>query len=473
MLIGRTDTARLMKELLLTDKSEFTAVTGRRRVGKTYLVDQVYKEHIAFQITGIQNGSYPQQLTNFGAKLAEYAKTPYISPPANWQEAFRQLKNYTQSLPKTRKLVLFFDELPWIQTPRSGFLQMLAHFWNDYLSKSSHYILVVCGSATSWITEKIINDRGGLHNRITHSINLLPFSLGETKSFLASKNINLTYHSIAIIYMAMGGIPYYLEQLKRGESPTQAIERIFFADNASLKNEYHNLYQSLFTEAKNHEAIVRVLAKSGHGLTREEIINKSKVSAGGPYDRTMEDLISSGFVTEQQPFGRKKRGSIYRLIDEYSIFYHRFIKKLPKQGAHIWKTFSNSQAYKIWCGYAFESLILKHIQKIKDGLGISAVYTETSMLRVSSSSSQEGFEIDLILDRRDQTINLIEIKFYDGPFVITNQYANRIRSRKIQFLEYTGTKKQIFNTFITNHGVKDNQYAKELLDSAIKLEQLF
>lgn len=473
MLVGREAQSKIMDELLRTRRSEFLAITGRRRIGKTYLIDSNYKQHIIFRITGIQNGSFQQQLTNFGVKLAEHANSPYSAPPNNWQEAFLQLKQYVKSLKKKNKYVLFFDELPWIQTPRSGFLQMLAHFWNDYLSKESHFILVVCGSATSWITQKIINDKGGLHNRITQAINLHPFSLTEIKLFLASKKINLTHQSIALIYMVMGGIPYYLEQLKKGESPTQAIERLFFSETAPLKNEYQNLYQSLFSDAKNHEAIVRVLAKSRNGLTREEIILKSKVVSGGPYDRTMDDLIVSGFVLEQQPFGRKKRGSIYRLIDEYSIFYHRFIKPLPKKGDHIWKTFSNSQAYKVWCGNAFESLVLKHLQKIKDALGITAVYTETSTLRVGAGPDQDGFEIDLILDRRDQTINLIEIKLYEDQFVIDKQYASRLRSRKAQFSSYTKTKKQIFTTFITNHGVKDNQYAKELLDSEIILDQLF
>ena len=474
MLVGREYESKIMNELLDSSKSEFLALTGRRRIGKTFLVNNLYKNHLAFQITGIQNGSFHQQLTNFGIKLKEHARTPYTSPPTNWQEAFLQLKQFTRTLSRRKKKhVLFFDELPWIQTPRSGFLEMLAHFWNDYLSKESHYILVVCGSATSWITQRIINARGGLHNRITQSIHLYPFTLSETESYLAQRKISLTHQSIAGLYMIMGGIPFYLEQIRRGESPAQTIERVFFSEHAPLKAEYHNLYQSLFSDAKNHEAIVEVLAHAKSGLLRNEIIRKSKVPAGGPYDRAMQDLIASGFVFEQPPYGKKKRGSIYRLIDEYSIFYHRFIKKMPKKGTNIWLSFSNSQSYKIWCGYAFESLVLKHIQKIKDALGISAVYTEISTLRVNTKSGREGFDIDLILDRRDQVINLVEIKYYAGEFIIDKKYALRLRNRRFQFQQYTGTKKQVFNTFISNHGVKSNDYAKELVDSEVTLDQLF
>ncbi len=471
-MIGRKEHIKKMTDLLKSGKSEFLAITGRRRVGKTFLVDNVYKDHVCFNITGIQNGSMEEQLLNFRIKLSEHSKTPLISAPKNWQEAFFQLKTYLSTLDRRKKKVIFIDELPWIYTPKSKFIQMLAHFWNDYLSKEKNFILVICGSATSWILKKIVNDKGGLHNRISEVIKLLPFTLYETKLFLESKKIKLTNQEIAKIYMAMGGIPYYLEKINKGESAAVAIERMCFADNGILKYEYDNLYKALFKNAEIHESIVETLAKSRYGLSRNEILKKSKLSTNGSFNRAMEELLQSGFLAENNQFGRKKWGSIYMLNDEYSIFYHRFIKPNRKYIKGIWLQLSNSQSYKIWTGYAFELLSIKHISQIKKALGISGVYVETSTMRIPGTDEESGFQIDLIIDRKDATINLCEMKYYDAVFKIDRQYANKLIERKQRFIEHTKTRKQVFNTFITNHGVLENKYYLEVVDSQITLNDL-
>ncbi|WP_205677764.1 AAA family ATPase [Brumimicrobium salinarum] len=330
-MTGRKEQENLMNGFINKNKSTFLAVTGRRRVGKTYLIDEVYGNHLCLRITGIQDADTQAQINNFTQKIAEYSKLPIVTPPNNWQEVFSLLKIYLKALSKSKKQVIFIDELPWIATKRSGFVQLLAHLWNDYLSKEKHFILVVCGSATSWIAEKIVNDKGGFHNRLDQVLQLNPFTLKETKAFLKHKGIKLTDQAITEIYMVMGGIPYYLDQIKKGESVRQIIERLCFDENGILKNEYDNLYKALFENANNHEAIVAALATSQSGLTRKQIINKSKVKEGGPYTRAMNDLLISGFVEEVVPYGRSKRGALYRLIDEYSVFYHKFIVKNKKR----------------------------------------------------------------------------------------------------------------------------------------------
>jgi len=472
-MIGREEQIKKMNDLLESDKSEFLAVTGRRRVGKTYLIDTVYKKHISFSMTGIQDAGMDEQLFNFRIKLSEYSQFPILSSPRNWQEAFFYLKSHLDSLDKKQKKVIFLDEVPWMHTPKSRFIQMLAHFWNDYLSKEKHFILVVCGSATSWITNKIVNDKGGLHNRLSEIIRLLPFNLYETKRFLNSRNVRLNDREVLKIYMAMGGIPYYLEHIRKGENSTTAIERLCFTDDGLLKNEYKNLYAALFYNTKTHEAIVKTLAKSKYGLNRQEIIDKSKVIGGGPYDRAMNDLLLSGFITEQNQFGKKKRGNIYLLIDEYSVFYHRFIKPNKKYTRGIWGQLSMTQSYKIWQGYAFESVCFKHIGQIKSALGIAAVYTQTATLRVAGNSDEKGFQIDLIIDRKDDVINLCEIKNYSIPFSMDKSYAQWLVERKQNFIAFTKTKKQVFNTLITNFDIKKNEYALEAIDSEVTLKALF
>lgn len=471
-MIGRKQEIKKVQELLQSTQSEFLAVTGRRRVGKTFLVDTLLSDHYCFSMTGIQHGNLQTQLVNFGIKLSEYNGTLQAVTPKNWQMAFLQLKTYLKTLDTTQKHVLFIDELPWVYTPKSGFIQLLAHFWNDYLSKTTHFILVICGSATSWITKKIINDPGGLHNRITERIHLSPFTLSEAYAFLKSRGLRLTEQELTKVYMTLGGIPFYLEKLRKGESFAIAIERLCFAPTGLLRNEYQNLYQALFNNADIHQAIVQILAKHQYGITRADLLKKIGKKASGSYQRALEELIISDFVAEQIPFGKRKRGVLYRLIDEYSVFYHRFIQPNPKYTVGMWQQLANSQAYKIWAGYAFEALCHKHINEMKQALGIRSVYTEIYSLRVPNSLEGVGFQIDLLIDRKDDSINLCEIKFYSTPFTITKSYYQELLHKRQRFLDFTKTKKQVFITLITNYGVAPNAYSTDIVDAEIQLNQL-
>lgn len=471
-MIGRKQEIKKIQLLLNSDRSEFLAVTGRRRVGKTYLIDQTLSSNFCFSLTGIQNGSTQTQLVNFGIKLAEYQESTEPRVAKNWQMAFIQLKSYLKTLDKDQKQVIFIDELPWVYTARSGFIQLLAHLWNDYLSKESHFILVICGSATSWISKKVINDRGGLHNRLTENIHLHPFTLSETQEFLSAKGLRYTHQEIARIYMSLGGIPFYLENLRKGESFAVAIERMCFSPSGLLKNEYKNLYQALFNHADLHQAIVAVLASHHYGRSHSDILDKLKMKSTGSYQRAIEELIISDFVAEHTPFKKKKRGSMYRLIDEYSIFYHQFIKSNQKYIPGMWQQLAESQAYKSWAGYAFENLCHKHIKEIKQALGIGAVYTEVSSFSIASTSTQKGVQIDLLIDRKDDSINICEIKFYSGPFSLDRDYYEKLIEKRQRFIDFTKTRKQVFITMITNHGVKQNAYSSEIIDSEIILSDL-
>lgn len=472
-MIGRAEQTKMMKNALRLKKSSFIAITGRRRVGKTYIVRELFADNFCLTVTGIQNATMQTQINNFVQKITEYSgSSPFVGTIKNWQEVFILLKTYLKSLPKNKKQVIFIDELPWISNPKSGFIQLLAHLWNDYLSHEKHFVLVVCGSATSWITQKIINDKGGFHNRVNIPIHLQPFTLAETKLFLKSKNISFTDSGIAEIYMTFGGLPYYLEQINKGESPMKAIERLCFEETGILKYEYNNLYKALFENWENHEAIVAALALHQKGLTRDAIIQKTKIAAGGNFTRTINDLVVTGFVVEYTPFGKKKRGSIYKLVDEFSVFYHRFMKGNEKKEASLWQTIAASQKYKIWKGLAFESLCLKHINEIKKALGIQNVYTETSSFSRIGAVENNGFQIDLIIDRKDATINLCECKFYESNFEISKKYAQEIKMRKAGFIEFSKTKKMVLNTFIANETIVENEHSLEVVDNFIHLSEL-
>jgi uncharacterized protein len=471
-MIGRKKEIEKIEQLLSSDRSEFLAITGRRRVGKTFLIDSMLKDYYCFSMTGIQNGSVTAQLVNFAVKLSEYNGTDVPKHLDNWQMAFLHLKSYLKTLDRNKKHVIFIDELPWVATSKSGFIQILAHFWNDYLSKEPHFILVVCGSATSWITKKIINDTGGLHNRVTENIHLYPFTLVETATFLKEKGLQFTLQEVAKIYMSLGGIPFYLEKLRKGESFAAAIERLCFSPTGILHNEYDNLFKALFNNAEIHQQIVAILATHHYGMAHAEILQKmDKTQPTGSYQRAIEELIVSDFIIENTAFGKKKRGAMYRLTDEYSVFYHRFIKPNKKYVSGMWQQLAESQAYKIWAGYAFETLCIKHIDAVKKALGIAAVFTEIYSLSIARSTQAEGLQIDLLIDRKDGCINLCEIKFHSGLFTITKDYYQQLIEKRQRFIDHTGTKKQVFLTFITNHGMASNAYSKEIVDAEIRLDQ--
>ncbi len=472
-MIAREIQITNIQEILESQKSAFVAFTGRRRVGKTYLIDQALGKYFSFRITGIQDANTEAQIINFTEKLVEYWQKPIITTPRNWQEAFILFKQYLNTCSRKRKHVLFFDELPWMSTHKSGFIQMFAHLWNDYLSKHTHFIVVICGSSTSWIAKNIINDRGGFHNRITHSIHLEPFTLAETKRFLLSRNVRYTEQAIIEVYMMLGGIPFYLEQIQPGESPTMAVQRLCFSQQGILKNEYNNLYKAIFDQPQSHEAIVKALANASSGLVRSEISRISKVKEGGPMSRALEDLVICGFVQSYVPFGKSKRDVVYKLVDEFSLFYHRFMISIGKTAKSDWAKAATSQTYKIWSGYAFENLCFKNVNLIKQALGISSVYTEVSTFRKIGDDTDKGFQIDLIIDRNDKTINLCECKYYSEPFKVDKAYAANLTMRKSLFRSAVKTRKILFTTLITHQTMIPNEYAMDSVDAVVELDKLF
>lgn len=378
-LIGRIEEQEILKEAFEYDEAEMVAVLGRRRVGKTFLINTVYENHIDFKITGIQNVPTSKQLQNFNEQLNKFSEHSIAAfdIPKDWFQAFSQLEKYIKVLPKEKRKVIFMDEVPWMAASHSNFISAFGHFWNNWASLQN-LVVVICGSAASWMTQKIVMDTGGLHNRITKYIHLKPFTLSETEEYIKSRNLNFNRYQIVQLYMAMGGIPHYLKELKKGKSAVQNIDTICFSKLGILKNEFLKLYPALFKYPENHIAIVRALATKKNGLNRQEIITKSDTPQGGGTTKTLEELEQSGFITSYHPFGKRKKEKLYRLTDEYSLFYLNFIEDKTNEGAGTWNHLSQSQYYKTWSGYAFESICLKHIPQIKKALGISGVYSKSA-----------------------------------------------------------------------------------------------
>ncbi len=467
--VGRDFEVEKFNSLLLSKQAELVTVIGRRRVGKTFLIKNALKNKIDFHFTGVQNADKESLLNEFGIKLFELANGKIsLQIPKNWLDAFRLLKLYITTLKSKKKKVIFLDELPWLDTHKSGFLAAFEFFWNDW-AVDQNIMIVVCGSSTSWMLTNIINNKSGLHNRVTQNIRVKPFTLKETKQLLYAIGYKLPDYEIIQLYMAMGGIPYYLKQVKIGDSAIQNIDNILFNENSTLKHEFHNLYRALFDNYENYESIIKALSKKLKGLTRQEIIDATKLSNGGGLTRMLNELEESSFIKSYQPYNNEKKEMLYRLVDEYSIFYFQF--NPIKNGAGSFIQQSQTAKYKSWAGYAYEALCMKHIDKIKEALGIAGIFTIENSYYFKGTD--DGFQIDLLIDRKDNAINICEAKFYNTEYELSKKEAQLLRSRVEAFRKNTKTKKYLIPTLLTTFGLKTNEHSIGLIDKVITMNHLF
>lgn len=484
-LIGRTEEKEILENILNSNRPEFLAIYGRRRIGKTFLIKQFFKEKscLFFNVTGIKDGKINTQIDRF---IKEIEKLFYhgseLKKRKTWLEAFDVLTDAIEKfVPKNQKIVLFFDEFPWMATHRSGLLQAIDHLWNQIWSNDSRIKLIICGSSASWIINNIINNKGGLHNRITQKIQLMPFTLKETNLFLSTKGIHLNHKQITQIYMVTGGVPYYLLSIEKGLSATQIIERLAFKQNSLLFKEFDNLFSSLFQESEIYIDILRTIAKNRYGISQQEILKKSKhFSRGGRAIKKLIELEEAGFIISITPYEHKKRGIYYRLIDEYTLFYLDWIepirKTLQKQslGINYWESKHTSPSWSSWAGYAFEAMCYKHIFNIRKKLKIpSSAIAHSWRYAPISKSKEHGAQIDLLFDRDDDSITICEIKYTNEPFEINKKYAEILKNKIAVFKEKTRTKKQLFLVMISAYGLQNTMYSEEMINGVVILEDLF
>jgi AAA+ ATPase superfamily predicted ATPase len=472
MIIGRVKEKKLLDNLIISNKPEFVTIYGRRRVGKTFLIRQYLKDKLLFDFTGSNEEGNQIQLNNFYREFKRQCSNNQPIP-TNWSEAFSLLTDYLYTVKSTEKLIVFIDELPWLDRPKSGFLSALTYFWNQHGSQMPQLLLITCGSAASWIIKNLLDAQGGLYNRITQRIELKPFNLAETEAFLTAKNLKFTRYQIAQLYMMMGGIPFYLQGIQPQKSVNQVIDTLCFEEGGMLTNEFKPLYHSLFKNAENHISIIEELAKHPYGLSRLQLLAKTKIPNGGLFTRTIESLVDCGFIKKLQPFGNKNKEAIFRVIDFYSIFYLRFISGNITERSNTWQSIAESQSFKSWCGYAFENLCLNHLSQIHQTLGISGMQTQVSAWRFEGNDELPGAQIDLIIDRKDGIIHLCEAKFTNTEFVLTKDYNKILRQKRAVFQSQTKTKKAVVTSLISTFSAIKNAHYFEEIHSEICLDDLF
>lgn len=471
-LVGRLKQIETFDSILAQNESALCVVYGRRRVGKTFLINSYFNNNFTFKCTGLSKKGKAEQLQNFACALNRYAPKGEAFPtPTSWYDAFESLRQLLEKQETQARRIVFIDELPWMDTPRSNLITALEHFWNDWASTQSNVVMIICGSATSWISKKILKNRKGLHNRTDYRIYVEPFTLAETKCYLKNRGIELEDKDIAECYMIMGGIPYYLKQMRRGQSLAQNVDEMFFSKNGRLEGEYQELYASLYENPEPYVKVVEALGTKNKGLTKEELIRATKLTDNGHLKDVLDDLDRCNIIRRYQGYGKQVRMAIYQLIDPFTLFHLRFIRKAQLSDKSFWSFQLATPTHNTWCGLAFEQLCLLHHRQIEQVLGIQGIQTEVYAWTTPSDATEKA-QIDLIIQRADHLINVCEMKYYDSDFTLNKREAEDLRRRIRIFRESCSQNGAIHPVLITTFGLKNNEYAS-VFQRVVKLSDLF
>ncbi len=469
-IIGREKEIKELKKYMASDQSEFIAIYGRRRVGKTFLVKELMEGRFTFRMTGKENAPLKDQLINFSYAMDNFFQDDRV--PKNWSEAFRMLSKHIEQLGGGIKII-FIDELPWFATAKSRFLSALEHFWNDWAYYRNDIKLIVCGSATSWMLKKLINSRGGLHNRVTHKMLISPFTLEEMERYFHSKGFSYERPEMIDCYLAVGGVAYYLSLFNSEKSVAENINELCFTKGGEMTDEFDRLFDSLFKKPDKYVAIIEALGSARKGMTRMDIISKAKLLNNGNVTKMLKELEACDFIRSYYPFGRLKKEKMYQLTDQFTLFYLHFMKAQATHGKNYWLHMIGTPEYAAWSGYAFETVCLHHLDQIVEALGISGVlyspcswaYRPSEAIIEDSAADEDlkrGGQIDLLIDRKDKTISICEMKYSGTQYEITKAYANYVDQRLRTFRKVTKTRKSFSIVYITPFGLVSNMYARKV-----------
>lgn len=476
-IIGRKTEQQQLERLMNSKEAEFLVVYGRRRVGKTFLIRNYFKDQFSFYHTALSpleledKDLLSAQLANFTSSLRRYG-AEVKEVPKTWLEAFDILIDLLKDKPSSEKVIVFMDEMPWLDTPKSGFITAFEHFWNGWAAGQDNLLLVACGSATTWIVDKLLSNKGGLYNRVTREMHLAPFTLRECEEYYQEHDVVMDRYDQVQCYMAIGGIPYYMSFIDPGYSLAQNLDRLFFTKNGRLTLEFGRLFGSIFSSPEPYKQIIRLLANYREGLKREDIAKQMNMTSGGTLSKLLEALVISDFVTRYQYFGKSKREVYYKLTDFYSLFYIRFVEKQRKMKVDYWQNSQLAPSVTAWRGLAFEDVCMVHINQIRQALGILGVQAEFSPWHYVGEGKKSGAQIDLLINRSDRIVNICEMKFCVNTYRMDKAAEANMRNKIQAVMDTVRGRRAIHPVIVTTYGLVKNEYSGKI-QNVVTMDDLF
>lgn len=469
-IIGRDSELCQLEAMMESDRPDLMAVYGRRRIGKTFLIKEFFNNTFDYYATGIYEGSGKEELDAFCDGLYRYAEVEKGNI-TSWMEAFSALRDFLDTIKKPR-IVVFLDELPWLDVPPSRFLKAFEWFWNSWGSTKPGLKVIVCGSATTWMVDRFINGKGGLYNRVTERIYLPPFSLRETESLLQHNGIDWSRAMILEAYMIFGGVPFYLSMLKRSLGLDANVDELFFREKAPLKDEYSFIFRSLFKNSEYYTRLLDTIGSKNMGMTRKEIREKGNLPENGVLTKALKNLEMCDFIRKYSAYGKKERDAIFQLTDLSVLFFKRFVENYNGRDLKHWTNMVDNPTRTSWTGIAFEQVSLLHLEQIKRALGISGVSTEACSWQYRGDEYTPGAQIDLLIARRDRVINICEMKYARDDFEVSSLLEKEMRRKKSTFTSVTGTRCSLHLTLVTPWGLKRNANSG-IFNQCITMDDLF
>lgn len=480
-VIGREEELDTISRLYASERSEFLAIYGQRRVGKSFLIEEALGNKITFSAVGLYQKidkdspekveSYRQkQLAHFYNSLREYGlpKEGNLAP-TSWMEALELLKKLLKSKRAKRKVV-FIDELPWLAGPQSAeLLEELGHFWNSWAGMRKDIFLIVCGSATSWMVDNVLRDYGGLYGRITERIFLKPFTLAECERYWNKRGFHLSRFEIALTYMVIGGVPFYMDSIRPDRTMADNINAIYF-DKDKARQEFKDVYTSLYSSSETYIEVVRQLGKRFYGMTRDELLKAVEKKGGGTFTDILDNLIDSGIIRSYTLYGGPRKQTVYQLVDFFTLFYLRFVENTDFTS---WRSVQRSKPFYTWAGNTFELLVLEHMPKLADALRIKEYATPFSWR--GKTPDGEGVQVNLIIPATTERADYIcEMKFSEGKYTLSNDDAEEF-ARQIAALSISKIHKpthSIYVALVTSLGVTDSKHRIHV-NELVTLDSLF
>lgn len=480
-IIGREEELATISRLYTSERSEFLALYGRRRVGKSFLIEEAMENKFTFMTVGLfikvdkddaeKVESYrQQQLRHFYSSLLEYGLPEEGNPaPTNWLDAMNLLKKLLLSK-RSRRKVVFIDELPWLAGPQSSELvSELGFFWNQWARKRKDILLIVCGSATSWMIDNVIREYEGLYGRVTETIALKPFTLAECERYWEKRGFHLSRYEVALTYMVIGGVPYYMDSFRPDRTMADNINTIYF-NKDKARQEFKDVYAGLYSSSEVYINVIRQLGKRFYGMSRTELLEALDKKGGGNFSDVLENLIDSGIIRSYTLYGSPRKQTVYQLMDFFTLFYLRFCENTDFTS---WRSVQRSKPFYSWAGNSFELLVVEHIQQLADALRIKEYATPFSW----SGDTPDGDEaqIDLVIPATAERADYIcEMKFSEGKYILKEEDADDI-TRHIEALKNSSIHKlshSIYVVLVTSFGVTESKHRSHLND-IVTLDSLF